>query len=100
MIEDKKTFSREEMYKYLHYISYCQFYELNPLACKTLKNYQLFLNKETQVHAGDCTRQNYSCARCQIQAIEVDTQQAVNFIWTKTVGHCGKTCLTKCEGNK
>ena len=95
-----KIFSQKEMYDYLQYISYCQFYELNPLACVTLEGYQKYLKKDVKTHMGDCTKENYSCAKCQLMEIEINTQQAVNFMWTKTVGHCKKICLTECEGNK
>ena len=93
-----KEFTKKELYDYLQYITYCQFYEQNPKDCKTHKNYQDFLNKETKEHFGDCTKQSCACLRCQLHMIEVEAKNALDMIWDSPIGHCGKKCISECEG--
>ena len=93
-----KEFTKKELYNCLQYITYCQFYEQSPKACETYKQYQDFLNKHTKTHMGDCTKQNCPCVRCQLHMIEIESQNALEIIWNNPVGHCGKKCISECEG--
>lgn len=82
--EDNKIFSMKEIKDYLQYITYCQFYELDPLDDKVFDDYKKHLLLEVvKIHRGDCTKEIFSCQKCQLDDIKEDAQKAFDFIWNK-----------------
>lgn len=96
--EGTKRFSRKEMYDYLQYFMYCHHVgdELTK-SCASHEKYQEFL-KDAEEHCGDCTQVACTCSRCSLQMLEIEAQNALDSIWEGPKGHCGKICITECEG--
>ena len=92
-----KEFTKEELYDYLQYLMYCNYFEKDHIKnCDTFKEYQEFL-KDTEVHMGDCTNDCCSCSRCILHIIEIEAQNALDILWGNSVGHCGKVCIKECK---
>ena len=93
-----KSFSRKEMYDFLQYLMWCNHYNGDMMkSCHQHLAYQEFL-KNAEEHCGDCTQVPATCMRCKLQFIEVEAQNALDVIWGDPKGHCGKKCITECEG--
>ena len=86
------------MYNFLQYLMYCNYFD-HIKSCSNHESYQEFL-KDAQEHCGDCTQVAKSCMRCALQIIEVKAQNALDSMWSDSKGHCGKKCITECEGVK
>ncbi len=99
--EGTKSFTKKEMYNYLQYFAYYHhFGDDNIKSCNLHQEYQEFL-KDAEEHCGDCTQAAYSCARCKLYMLEVEAQNALEELWHGLKkGHCGKICITECEGIK
>jgi len=96
--EGTKIFSREELYDYLQYFAYWHHFGDNSIkSCASHEEYQKFL-KDAEKHCGDCTKIPCSCMRCRLQMLEIEAQNTLDIMLGKSKGHCGKECLTECEG--
>lgn len=93
----EKTFTKEQMYERMKYCVWCFELGQNIKSCSSHLAYQGFL-KDTKYHFGDCTKEPCSCLRCQLHEIEIEAQNIVDLMWGNHEGHCGKICLTECEG--
>ncbi len=100
-VEGTKRFSRKELYDYLQYFAYHNHFGGDDTikSCASHEKYQEFL-KDAKVHCGDCTQVACSCTRCQLQMLEVEAQNTLDMMMGKSEGHCGKKCITECEGVK
>jgi hypothetical protein len=97
---ENKEFTREEAFKKLLYITYCNEMEINPQPCSSHEKYIKFLKDAEEEHCGDCVLLPTTCTRCFLQQLEIEAQNALMILWKNEKGHCGKNCLDDCEGSE
>jgi len=80
----------DTLYKDLQYYIWCLEMEKNPKLCESKRKYEEFIVSDlVKNHKGDCTLDNFSCSRCQIQDIEIKSTGSN----TATVTNNGETLV-------
>jgi len=71
----------DTLYKDLQYYIWCLEMEKNPKLCESKRKYEEFIVSDlVKNHKGDCTLDNFSCSRCQIQDIEIKAQNILDCL--------------------
>ncbi len=78
-MNNKKEFTKEELYEYMKYIIYCLEVEIDIKSCSSRENYEKFL-KGTEKHCGDCTKENCTCQKCFFNSIEITAQNITDYL--------------------
>ncbi len=61
------------------YLYYCWEIEKNPKYCSSIDSWKDF-KKNTDRHLGDCTLAPAPCLRCMLQRVEIQGQNALDYI--------------------
>ena len=67
------------LHKELMFVLWCKEFGKDPGSCESGEQYKDYL-KDAEVHCGDCTKDSCSCIRCNMQGLEVDSQNAINYL--------------------
>ncbi len=95
-MNNKKEFTKDELYEHMKYIVYCMETEKGFKDWESHISYQDFL-KDTDKHFGDCTKESCPCQRCFLIGIEIDAQNIIDTLFSKDIGYCGKKCISECD---
>ena len=80
----------EEPLEQMMYILWCKEYDRHPSLCETINQWNEFKNIDAKIHVGDCTQEPCSCMRCHYQGLEIDAQNAINYL-----EHCNEPIWKK-----